>query len=112
MGGHQVGVHLVLGVAVAVVDDGEDLVALVAAHDRVRRPVAVVAAFIDVVAGVDDEVVVLLGGAAIGGEVAALIVVAADDAVADRIDRSAQHRRRLGAAGRADFVAGDKAVEI
>ena len=61
--GPQVGIHLVLRVAIAVVDERVDLVALMLPHERRVAP-AVVAPFVDVVAGVEDEVELLRGDAA------------------------------------------------
>ena len=52
--GAQIGIELVERVAVAVVDDGVDLVAVVLPHARVAA--AVGAILVDVVAGVEDEV--------------------------------------------------------
>ena len=85
MGGLQVRVALVLRVAVAIVHCGVDFLAVMPTHDGVRRAVAVVAAFVNVVAGVDDEIEVLIGDAAIGSEVTALEMIAAADAPAQAI---------------------------
>ena len=54
------GSDLVLRVAIAIVDERVDLVALMLPHDR-GCLAAIVPALVDVVAGVEDEVELLVG---------------------------------------------------
>ena len=116
VGGLQVGVHLVLGVAAAVIVQRVDLAAEVLADvlDRAVRAVrgAVAAAFVDVVAVAEDEVWIVLGQATIGRVVAALVVLAAGDGEADAVQGGAQGRRGASPAGDAALLASREAVPV
>ena len=92
----QIGIELVQRVAIPVVDDRVDLVAVVLTY--ARGPAAVGAVLVDVVAGVEDEVESLVGEMAVPGEVAVFVVTAAADAEAELIDGRAFRRRGLRAA--------------
>ena len=85
------GSDLVLRVPIAVVDERVDLVALMLPHQR-RIPPAVVAPFVDVVAGVEHEVELLGGDPPVGGEIPRLVVAAAAHGEAQTIDRRAERR--------------------
>ena len=98
---HQVAVRFVQRVAVAIVDERVELVAVVLAEAAVV-PAAVGAPFVDVVAGVEDEIELLVRDAPEGGEVAVLVVLAAADREAQAIDRRAGGRRGPRAADLAD----------
>lgn len=106
----QVAVDLVLGVAVAVVDQRVDLVAPVQPRPRDVR--AGLAAFVDVVAIVEDEVEPLGRKMAKGGKQPLLVVLAAGDREAEPLDRRARRRRGAGAAGRTPFLADLEAIPI
>ena len=108
---HQIVIALVERVAVAIVAERVDFVAVVLAQAAIG-PAAVGSPFVDVVAGVEDEVELLLGDPPERGEVAVFVVLAAADGEAQAIDRRAGGGRGPGAAGLAHFIAGAKAVEI
>ncbi len=116
VGGLQIGVHLVLGVAAAVVVEAVDLAAevladvLTRAVGAVRHPVA--APLVDVVAVVEHEVRRLLGHLAIGRVVAALVVLAADDGEAGAVQGGGGGEGRAGPARQAALLAGREAVPV
>ena len=108
---HQIAIGLVERVAVAIIHQRVDLVAVVLA-DSPLVAAAVGAPFVDVVAGMEDEVEMLLRDPPERGEIAVLVVLAAADGEADPIDRRARRRRGPGAADLAHVVAGMEAVEV
>jgi hypothetical protein len=108
----QVGVGVVLAVALAVVGQRERLAADVVAHVAARRLVDVGAVLVDVVADVDEERGVVLDDPPIGGEVAVLELRAADEAEAQLRRAAAERRRGARAADRARLAAGVEAVPV
>ena len=85
MGGDEVGIGLVQAVAVPVVHQSVGRVEVVGADNR-QLPLAdrESAAFVDIVAVVEDEVEILDGEVAEGREVAVLEVLTAGDAESNR----------------------------
>ena len=80
-------------------------------HERRILP-AVLAPFVDVVAGVEHEVELLGGNPAVGGEVAGLVVAAAAHRKSQTIHVGAGRGSRLRAPNRTDLAADAKAVEV
>jgi hypothetical protein len=80
VGGLEGGVGAVERVAGAVIVEGENLAAVVAAHLAVAR-----GAFVDVVAKVDDEIEVFAGDMFEGGEETGLVVLAGDEGEAEAV---------------------------
>ena len=107
----QVAIGFVERIAVAVIDDGKDFLAVVLPYDR-RIPSAIGAIFVDVVAGVEHEVESLVGNAAERGEVARLVMVAAADRKAELIDDRIRRRRRFRSPHLTDFAAGMKPIPV
>ena len=105
------GIHLVLRVPVAIVDERVNLVALMLPHER-RVPSAIVASFVNVVAGVEHEVELFRRDPLVGGEVAGLEVAATADGESETIDSGAERRRGLGPPGLADLSANAEAIEV
>ena len=111
MRGDQIPIHFVERVAVAIVDKGIELVAVVRAHAPVDAP-AVRAALVDVVAAVKDEIELLFRDAAERGEVAVFVVIAAAHCEPQSIDQGADGRRGSRPPDLADLVAGAEAVPV
>ncbi len=112
--GLQVGVQPVLGVALAVVGQGDGLLAQMLAHARAPAGLAgrAPAVFVDVVPVVEHEIEVgFLGDMAPGGEVAVLVVLAAGIGEADARGRAARGGRGAAAAHGADLRTRAEAIE-
>jgi hypothetical protein len=110
VGGLEVGIGLVLRVAVAVVLERDDLRTGVRAHVAARDRVFVRAVLVDVVAEVDDEVEILARHVPVGRVVAVLVLLAGGEREVQRVRRTG--RSGLRPAHRADLAAGTEAVEV
>src|SRR5690606_33927046 len=114
----QIFIHLVLGIATAIVVERIDFVAGVGTETGASlvsrfRTAAPRATFIDIVAIVKDGVEIgLFAEVTIGGEMAAFIILAAGDANPQPVDRRARRRRRAHCADRARLAARQKAVPV
>ena len=107
----EIGIRLVLRVAVAIVHDRVDLLPLMLPH-RGRRAPAVSPPLVDVVPGVEDEIELLFGDPAVRGEVPGLVVAAAADRESQTVDGRSRRGRGLRPADLADLVAGPETVQV
>lgn len=111
VGGLEIGIGFVEGVAEPVVGKGLCLAAEVgAAADGVFGADAFV--LVDVVAEEEDEVEVVLDQVAVGRVVAGLIVLAGGEGKAEAVERGIGRWGGFGAADGADLGAGDEAVVV
>ena len=108
---HQVGIRLVLRVAIAIIDDRIDFLAEMPAH-VVRVASGVAAALVNVVASVEDEVEGFVGDAPVGSEETGFVLTAAADAEAQAVDDGTRRRSGLGAASLADFTAAPESIPV
>jgi hypothetical protein len=117
MGGLEVRVELVLGVAAAIIVEavGLQIDMLADIFDRAERPVPdpLPAAFVDIVAVAEDEVQLGLGrDATMGGEETLLVMLASERGEADAGDVGAGGRQGARAPDKAALTAGDEAIPI
>ena len=108
---HEMTIHPVLRVAIAVVVERVRFIALMVAHRR-QLGFGAAAVFVDVVAGVEDEVERLVGDVRERREEPVLVVIAAADGESQAIDGGAQWWRRSGASDGTHVRAGMKAIEV
>src|SRR6476659_2423575 len=107
----EMAIGLVLRVPVAVIDDGEDLLAVVLPDDRGIAS-AVGTILVDVVAGVEDEIKPLIGDSAKRREIAGLVVIAAAYREAKSLDDRIGGWGGPGATDLTDLAAGMEAVPV
>ena len=108
VGGLQVGVGFVLGIAPTIIVERRDQRARMLAGRRRR----VRAIFINVVAVVEDELQLLVRHVAVSGVISGLVVLAAGDPEAQLLRRGIASWKRAGAADAAALAAGFEAIEI
>ena len=116
VGGLKVDVHLVLGIATAIIAERIDLAAKVLT-DRFGRPIrpaaqAVAAPLVDVVAIAEHEIRLLACEIAVRGEPALFIILAAGNAEAHPVDRLADRGRGHRASSPAALASGVEAVPV